>query len=83
MMESLPLILVALACPIMMGGMALFAWMFARGSKRGSEGDQSSSVAELRDEQQRIEAEIERHEGAAERAGEPSAKAGRVVAAGD
>jgi hypothetical protein len=54
-MEYLPLILIALACPLMMGLMVVFGWLFARGGKPEREGDESRSLAELRDEQRRIE----------------------------
>ncbi len=58
-METLIPTLALLACPV---GMGLMMWFMMRGSKGGSghSGARSTSVADLREEQRRIAAEIDR-----------------------
>ncbi len=58
-MEALILTLVLLACPV---GMGVMMWFMMRDKKTGSahSGARSESVADLREEQRRIAAEIDR-----------------------
>lgn len=58
-METLILTLVLLACPV---GMGVMMWFMMRDKQAGSahSGARSESVADLREEQRRIAAEIDR-----------------------
>ncbi len=72
-MESALVALALLACPV---GMGLMMWFMRRGMKRGERsrtptGD-GSSLAELRSEQARMAAEIERLEADRPRDGDPA-----------
>jgi hypothetical protein len=74
-MESALLALAVLACPV---GMGLMMWFMSKGMKSGegrAEPDRPASLEELRDEQARLSADIQRLE-ETERArdGEPAAR---------
>ena len=57
-MESVLFSMAVLACPL---GMGLMMWFMARGSRGGRHhGDRPPSITELRAEQERLGAEIER-----------------------
>lgn len=63
-MEGAVLVLVALACPL---GMGLCMWLMARGmrghaAERDTDDQKSTSLAELRAEQERLAGEIARVE---------------------
>jgi hypothetical protein len=53
--EGLLLIAALLACPV---GMGLMMWFMMRGQKQPAANDSSSSLADLRAEQQRLDAAI-------------------------
>lgn len=66
-MEGILLPLALLACPV---GMGLMMWFMAKGTKRQRGGEniaaQPRSLEQLREEQRRLDAEIDRIEGSGE-----------------
>jgi hypothetical protein len=58
-MEGVVLALALLVCPV---GMGLMMWMMGRHGRAGEDRPDGSSVADLRDEQRRITAQIDRLE---------------------